>query len=118
MIEQIERLYQLVMDYELGNDNPHKLVVLQKQITTTLFYLETERAKVHDKYKRLVFDLTRKNGNEKPMSVAQATTEADVKHPEMYQLRRIMDAGYKVADAIRTHISFLKSERHHSQTQS
>lgn len=112
MNEQLNKLILLVQAYEQGSDNPHLLIELQKDITSTLFYLETERAKVHDKHNRFIFDLTKTK-----VSVAQAKIQADEAYPEMYQLRRVMDAGYKVADAIRTHISFLKSERHHSQTQ-
>jgi hypothetical protein len=44
-------------------------------------------------------------------TVARAENEAHVTYPQMYQLRRIQDAGYRVADAIRTNISYLKSER-------
>jgi hypothetical protein len=45
------------------------------------------------------------------LSVARAENEAHVKVPEMYLLRRVMDAGYEVIGAIRTNISYLKSER-------
>jgi hypothetical protein len=32
--------------------------------------------------------------------------------PEMYRLRRLLESGYRVCDAMRTNISFLKSEIH------
>lgn len=73
MNDQLNHLITLVESYQNGSDNPHLLVELQKEITATLFHLETERAKVHDNYKRLIFDLTSKKPIEKPMSVAQAT---------------------------------------------
>lgn len=110
MNEQLNKLIKLVENYETGSDNPHMLIELQKHITSTLFYLETERAKVHDNYKRIIFELTKKKENEKPMSIAQASNIADVQCPEMYQLRRVMEGAYRVSDAIRTHISFLKQE--------
>jgi hypothetical protein len=49
------------------------------------------------------------------MSVARAQVEADVRYPELYELRRTMDAAYTVVNAIRTNISYLKSEIHNSK---
>ncbi len=92
--------------YECDLSDGNELSVLLQKITGILFYLETERATIHDQFESMVFNLVKEGQN-----VSRATNEANVKFPEMYQLRRIMTSGYKVAEAIRTNISFLKSEK-------
>ena len=44
------------------------------------------------------------------LSVARATNEANIAVPEVYKLRKLTSAGYRVCDAIRSNISFLKLE--------
>ncbi len=92
--------------YSCSLQDGEELSMLLQKITGLLFYLETVRAETHDLFESRVFNLV-KEGN----SVARATNEAHVLHPEMYQLRRIMDGGYRIVDAIRTNISYLKSEK-------
>lgn len=88
------------------NDGESLNYLLQK-INTTLFYLETERANFKKLYENRIFELT----TDKKLTVARAVNFAEVEVPELYMLRRIMDSGYRVSDAIRTNISFLKSEK-------
>lgn len=103
---QMELLSDLVNEYYQADiSDGGRLVELIKKITGNLFYLETVRAEIHDRYETKVFNLV-KEGH----SVARAINEANVEIPEMYQLRRILDAGYRITDAIRTNISFIKSE--------
>ena len=83
----------------------NKLINVYSQITTSLFYLETIRANYHEQYEKIVFDLV-SDGR----SVASAVNEANVKVPELYLLRRVMDAAYRNTDAMRTIISFAKKE--------
>lgn len=77
-----------------------------QQIAATLFYLESERSKVHDQWQSCVQKFVL---NGKPVN--RAENEAHVLYPEMYLLRRIMDSAYEVIGAIRTNISWLKSEK-------
>lgn len=91
------------------NDGDGLNHLLQK-INISLFYLETERANFKKAYEMKVFDLT----TNKKMTVARAINFAEVDVPELYLLRRIMDSGYRISDAIRTNISFLKYERSNS----
>ncbi len=88
------------------NDGENLNYLLQK-INTTLFYLENERSNFKKQYEIKVFDLT----SNKKMTVARAINLAEVDIPELYMLRRIMDSAYRCSDAIRTNISFLKSEK-------
>ena len=110
-IETLEKVNDLVQSYEASSQDPVMLVEIQKDLTCNLFYLENERSKIYDQYQIFVFNLVKTQKT----SVANAKTQADVAYPELYQLRRVMDAAYKVVDAIRTHISFLKAEMHHTK---
>lgn len=105
-MKELEKLNKYVNEYYSCNrtDGEQLLMLLQK-ITALLYYLETVRSQVHDAYETHVFNCV-KDGN----TVARAVNEANVTYPQMYQLRRIMDGGYRVVDAIRTNISYLKQE--------
>ena len=83
--------------------------MLLQKITGLLFYLESVRSSTHDLFETKVFNLVKEK-----QSVSRAINEAHVEFPEMYQLRRIMDGGYRIVDAIRTNISYLKSEKQQS----
>lgn len=88
-----------------------QLNTILQQVSATLFFLETERAKYHEQWQNIVskFVLSGK-------TVSRSENEAHVAIPEMYMLRRVMDSAYTVCDAIRTNISYLKSEKHNSKT--
>lgn len=86
-----------------ANDGNTLTEILQ-QVTSTLYYLEKERAKYHDKYQNRINELVLA-GN----SVSRAENLAHVDVPEMYLLRRVMDAAYQCCDAMRSHLSWIKS---------
>ena len=96
--------------YSCNLQDGEELSILLQKITALLYFLETVRSEVHKLYESKVFELVGK-GN----TVARSMNEANVEYPQMYQLRRIMNAGYRIADAIRTNISYLKSEKQHAQ---
>ena len=109
--KQISDLNKYVNEYYKCNlQDGNQLSLLMQKITGLLYYLESERSKVHDSYEGTVFKLVTKGS-----SVARAINEANVLYPEMYLLRRIMDSAYRIVDAIRTNISYLKSERQSTQ---
>lgn len=83
-----------------------QLVEILKQITATLYYLENERSKYHSKYQSII-NIEVLQGK----TVARADNKANVEVPELYLLRRVMDSAYEVVGAIRTNISWLKSEK-------
>ena len=102
----LDKIGTIVEDYNTTDlYNGNKLNNQLKELTSLLFYLESIRSKAHNNYE-LVINTMVKDGN----SVARATNEANVLHPEMYQLRRILTSGYRVIDAMRTNISFVKEE--------
>lgn len=106
--QSLENLAMYIQAYDdtALNDGETLNELLQK-INVTLFYLEKERANFKREYENRIFELT----TDKKMTVARAVNFAEVEVPELYLLRRIMDSAYRVSDAIRTNISFLKSEK-------
>ena len=82
------------------------LISILQQITATLHYLETERAKYHNNFQVVINSLILEG-----KSVARAENEAHIQVPELYQLRHIMASSYELVGAIRSQISWIKSER-------
>jgi len=108
MNETIETITNIILEYnelEIDKTNGFYLNDCLQNLTTQLFYLETIRSKHHLNFEKIIHTEVSKG-----KSVARATNKANVEVPEIYHLRRLMTAGYRVADAIRTNISFLKSE--------
>ena len=110
---KIEDLNKYVKAYYQSNlQDGNELSMLLQKITGLLYYLESVRSSTHDLFETKVFNLVKDK-----QSVARAINAAHVEYPEMYQLRRIMDGGYRVVDAIRTNISYLKSEKQSTNSQ-
>ena len=108
MNETIENITNIILQYneiEIDKTNGFYLNEMLKDLTTNLFYLETIRSKHHLHFEKIIHTEVSKG-----KSVARATNKANVEVPELYHLRRISNSGYRIADSIRTNISFLKSE--------
>lgn len=106
----LEHISEQVKKYRaIGVNDGEALVSILQQITTTLFYLEKERAVYHTKFQEVI-NLLVLEGN----SVARAENQAHIRVPEMYLLRHVMTSAYEVVGALRTQISWLKSERNAS----
>lgn len=76
---------------------------LLKELSSELFFLEKHRSDYEKKHTALMYNHTG--------SVSSAKIKADFEVPELYMLRRIMNAAYKVADSMRSNISTLNKER-------
>lgn len=94
---------------ELKELNGDILCSILQQLTGTLFYLEKIRSDYHDKWQNKVNQLIIDGA-----SVSRAENIAHKEIPEMYMLRRIMESSYKVVEAIRSNLSWLKNERNNS----
>lgn len=106
--QTLENLTSYIQAYDdVSLNDGESLNFLLQKINTTLFYLENERSVFKKKYEQRIYELT----TDKKMTVSRAVNFAEVEVPELYLLRRIMDSGYRCSDAIRTNISFLKSEK-------
>ena len=107
----LEHLSNCIMEYrKMEVLEGNRLNTLLQQITGTLFYLEKQRAAYHNQWQQLVHKLV-SEGN----AVNRAENEAHVQVPEMYLCRKVMDAGYTVSEAIRSNLSWLKTEMNNSK---
>ena len=107
----LERIAELIEEYNKTNIfNGNKLNEQLKELTSRLYYIETIRTKAHEDYEKVIHTKVAEG-----FSVARATNQANIEVPEMYQLRRLLESGYRVVDAMRTNISFLKSEMYNTQ---
>ena len=110
--ELLEDLNRVVMDYYALADvlefkDAEKLSGLLKNLSSLLFFLEGHRVHAQERHNAILHQEIYENEK----SVSGSEVIASKKVPELYRLRRIMTSGYKIQDAIRTNISFLKSER-------
>jgi len=107
----LERIAELIEEYNKTNIfDGNKLNEQLKELTSRLYYIETIRTKAHEDYEKVIHTKVAEG-----FSVARATNQANIEVPEMYQLRRLLESGYRVVDAMRTNISFLKSEMYNTQ---
>jgi hypothetical protein len=107
----INNLLDLCTEYiNTDTTDGEKLNTLLRDISGILFYLETVRSGYHNLWSQFVTGRI-----EQKISVARAQVEADVKYPELYELRRTMDGAYNVVNAIRSNLSYLKSEIHNAR---
>ncbi len=79
---------------------------LLKRVSSLLFFLEKYRDSYKRKHDALLYSHIKEGA-----SVAAARVIADEQISEIYMLRRIMSAGYKCLDSIRSNISYLKQEK-------
>ena len=107
MNEVLNKIADIIEQYNNTSINDGvKLNEQLKNLTSYLYYIEGIKSKYHQDFEEIIYD---KVNNEK-LSVARATNEANIAVPEVYKLRKLTSAGYRVCDAIRSNISFLKLE--------
>jgi|TARA_R100001163_G_C5063834_1_gene201233 lipopolysaccharide export LptBFGC system permease protein LptF len=105
MNEVLNKIAEIIEDYNNTTiSDGVKLNEQLKNLTSYLYYIEGIKSKYHQDYEEIVYN---KVNNEK-LSVARAVNIANVEVPEVYKLRKLTSAGYRVCDAIRSNISFLK----------
>ena len=106
MKSTLNKISEIIKEYKqtdvFDGNNLNKQL---KELTAYLYHIETLRTKAHQDFEKVIYFKV-KDG----FSVARATNEANIEVPEMYKLRRLLESGYRVVDAMRTNISFLKSE--------
>lgn len=104
-------LHEILEQIDEAVDTYHtlqlKMVLEQSEIlrklTTGLYFLEQHRVEAKEKWNSTYFQSQGKTN-------AAKEREADIKCPEIYQIRRIMTGGYKVVDSIRSTISVNRKE--------
>jgi hypothetical protein len=88
---------------ELQWNDRAELNTLLQRMTIILSQLEHERNEAHTKHNGIIFNY---DG-----AVNRAVNQANHDVPELYLLRRIMEAGYEIVGAIRSNISSLNREQ-------
>ena len=94
------------LDEIVGKEDGQLLTNIMKNLSSDLFFLEKHR----DEYARkhnTILHLKISEG----MAVSKAEIIAKEQVPELYLLRRIMTSAYKTLDAVRSTLSFVKSEQ-------
>ena len=105
--ETLDAVASSIENYNSTNSHtPENLINILRNLSANLFFLESVRASKQKAFEAIVYGLVGTN-----YSVSKATNEAEVKVPELYMLRRIMTAAYKVLESVRTEISYMKSEK-------
>lgn len=111
MEELLENITFIITEYkEMGDklvfNDAEVISVMLKDLTSNLFFLEAHRALSFEKHNASIF-----NNMKEGMSGNKAVVYANQEVPELYKLRRIMDSAYKIVDAMRSNISYLKLEK-------
>lgn len=102
-----------IADWWMNTKNPPPELVInaRRKLTGILYFLEGERSQFHQRYEKIIFE----RKNEKSVNAAQNDANHEV--PELYLLRRIMDAAYEISAAMASYVSYMKTERLNSNEQ-
>lgn len=116
-MKDVEKMLNVVSQSieEYGNMkqlNGDRLNELLQKTTAALYFLEEVRSDIHRHYTEFIVEKINEG-----TSVARAEAECNKEYPLMYQLRRMMEAGYRCTDSMRTNISYLKTERKSNENQ-
>ena len=104
--ESIDRYNELIFAYEnAGIGDLETNLAIMKELSVCLSWLESIRVDYHRVWCAKVFQYGKDTSN------AAAERKADHEVQELYELRRIMTAGYKILDVLRSHISIIKQEQ-------
>ena len=99
--------YRAIIDsYDaLEFDDLHKTAELMKDMAVVLSYITMERNNYKKAWNSVIFE------SGKTMSNAAAKANADHQVPELYESRRIHEAGKHILDTMRSQVSLLKQEQ-------
>lgn len=104
MKQHLENITRIINDYNnLTINSGGELSQLLKELTCELFYLEKHRSDYNEIHTKIMFHFSG--------SVSASKIEADNQVPELYMLRRVMNAAYRCVDALRSNISYIKKEQ-------
>ena len=103
ILSDISDIIETYHSLELKVDEGMTYSRLLKDLTSNLFYLEKFRSDYYNKHNQIMLEFKG--------SVAASKIKADEQVPEIYLLRRTMNAAYRVADAMRSNISYIKKEQ-------
>ena len=97
---------QVVVDFNSTIEHhPEGLLNMGKTLASSVFLLEKHRAKEHQDFEATIYSL--RNQGEK---VNAATNTANVKHPNLYMLRRFIESAEKVHIQISVQLKWMHAE--------
>lgn len=106
MNEIVAKITQIVEEFNATTEHhPEGLLTAGNTLASNMFLLEKYRAQAHQAFEATIYSL--RNQGEK---VNAATNTANVKHPELYMLRRIIEASEKVHIQISVQLKWLHAE--------
>jgi hypothetical protein len=107
MTESLEAIRRAVKEYrEMKDPTGDDMVRWLQIITTHQFTLAEVKAEYYKKWQSIVFE---KVGEFNGKNISRASNIADIKVPELVFLRHVLKASEDVVDALRSHLSHLKS---------
>ena len=106
MQELLDKITEIIEDYHASSDhNPQGLLDMGRNLSCSLFNLEEFRAEKHKAFEATIYS-EKMNG----ASISSATNTANTRHPELYKLRRFMEAAEKVHIQISIELKWLHAE--------
>lgn len=106
MREVLLKVDDIISEYNASNNfTPTELSDMMRLLSTNLYFLESHRVKFYKLFHEEVRNLKNQG-----WSINAAENEAEVKIPELYELRRKMTQANKVFEGMRSHLSQLKIE--------
>ncbi len=103
MVNHLTNITALIDRYNhLTINSGAELSDILRQLTCELFFLEKYRSEYQEQHNGIMHKFTG--------SVAASLILANEKVPELYMLRRVMNGAYRVVDALRSNISYIKKE--------
>lgn len=105
-----EEITKIIDDYNAhDNHPPQEILNMAKNLASRIFYMEKHRAAAHKDFEAVIYELKRKG-----IAINNATNEANIRVPEMYELRRFMESAKGVLEIMRSQVSWLKTEMQHT----
>jgi hypothetical protein len=106
MNEIVEKVTSIIEEFNDTEDHhPEGLLTMGNALASNMFFLEKYRAQAHSAFESTIYSL--RNQGEK---VNAATNTANVKHPELYMLRRLIEASERVHIQISVQLKWLHAE--------
>ena len=106
MQELLDSIRKIIEDYNSSSDHvPQGLLDMNRNLTTSLFLLEKHRAEKQKAFEATIYALKMQGAK-----INSATNDANVKHPELYQLRRFMEAAERVAIQMNVELKWMHAE--------
>lgn len=108
MTESLDAIRKAIEEYKTTSDATGDDVCRWMQIISThLYTLAEERAKYQELFQKSIYNSVTEQG----FSVSRAENLAEIRHPELYMLRHIMDAAERVFEDLRSQLSWIKSQK-------